>query len=51
MDKKILYSVSAGVGGGLIGIFAGKLDTVLGAVLFSVGVCVLCLSVYFSAKK
>ena len=35
---KVLYAIGCAVGGGLIGFFAGKLDSILGVGMFCFGV-------------
>ena len=49
--KKIIYSIGCGIGGVLIGFFANKLDTILGCIMFSLGVCILTFSSYKVSKK
>ena len=48
---KVTYLIGTAIGGGLIGFFANKLDTVLGCVVFALGVCLLCFSCYIIYKK
>lgn len=43
--KKRLYGVLCGVGGTLIGVFANRLDTIYGGVLFTFGVFLLVFSI------
>ena len=38
MKKKILYAIGCATGGAFIGIFANQLNTVLGTIIFTVGV-------------
>ena len=47
---KLLCVLGCAAGGGLIGFFAGKLDSALGILLFSAGVLLLTLSAYKAAK-
>ncbi len=42
---KTLYGILCGVGGTLIGLFANKLDTIYGGVLFAFGVFLLVFSI------
>ena len=42
--EKTIYGTFCGVGGVLIGLFANRLDTVLGGVLFTLGVVLLAFS-------
>ena len=44
-NKKVLLCISSGVGGGLIGVFAGRLDTVLGCLFFTAGIAILVFSI------
>ncbi len=43
--KRVIYCLLCGVGGGLIGSFAGKLNTASGALLFTLGVLILTFSI------
>jgi len=46
MDKeKIIYGILCGIGGILIGLFANKLNTVLGGGMFSLGIVILVFSI------
>ena len=39
-----IYMLLGALGGGLIGFFAGKLNTVLGIIMFCLGICLLVFS-------
>ena len=43
--KKILQLVLSAVGGGMIGIFANQLNTVVGGICFALGVVLLTVSI------
>ena len=43
---KILYGIMCGAGGILIGVFANRLDTIYGGVLFTFGVFLLVFSIF-----
>lgn len=50
--EKGIYAIGCGLGGVLIGLFAGKLNTGMGAAMFSAGVIMLVFSaVKFGEKK
>ena len=49
--KNIIYILGVALGGCFIGLFAKQLSTVLGCVMFSIGVCLLSISGYMSTKK
>ncbi len=42
--ERLIYAIMCGVGGCLIGVFAGKVDTLLGGALFTFGVFLLTFS-------
>ena len=42
---KMLYEVLCGAGGVLIGVFANRLNTILGALLFTIGIVLLVFSI------
>ena len=46
-NKKALFAVGCGLGGGMIGYFASQLNSLFGAVMFALGVAIL----VFSAIK
>ncbi len=48
--KKTFSVIGCGVGGAMIGFFAGRLDTVAGIVLFALGVVILTASSYTLLK-
>ena len=50
MKKKILYAIGCAVGGALIGFFANQLNTVIGAVIFTVGVMLVTFCTYRFTK-
>ena len=45
IKEKTLYGILCGVGGTLIGVFANKLDTIIGVALFTLGVFLLVFSI------
>ena len=49
--KKIIYIIGCVIGGILVGFFAGKLNTILGTVMFTIGVCLLTFSAYKASKE
>ena len=49
--KKILQIVFCSLGGGMIGFFANRLDTVVGSVCFSLGIVLLVGSIIFVSKQ
>ena len=49
--KKVIGAIGCVVGGGMIGFFAGRLNTVVGAVCFSLGVVLLVSSTLLFAGK
>lgn len=48
---KLIYVLGSGFGGGLIGCFANKLNTIFGCVMFGIGVFILTYCCYKAAKK
>ena len=48
--KKTFSVIGCGVGGAMIGFFAGRLDTMVGIVLFAPGVVILTASSYVTFK-
>ncbi len=51
MKSKKLYTIGCAVGGVLVGFFAGELNSVLGAILFTVGVTLITVCVYKLTKS
>jgi hypothetical protein len=49
--KKALQVLLCALGGGMIGFFANRLDTVLGCVCFTVGVTMLVSSIIIISRK
>ena len=49
--KKILQGICCAVGGGMIGFFANRLDTVIGSVCFTLGVILLVGSIILVSKQ
>jgi len=49
--KKILQGICCAVGGGMIGFFANRLDTVIGSVCFTLGVILLVGSIFLVSKQ
>ncbi len=49
--KKYLSCIGSGIGGGMIGMFANKLNTPIGAVCFTVGVILLVAGITISSKN
>lgn len=43
--KNTLLGILCGVGGGLMGTFAGRLDSVMGCIFFTLGVVILVFSI------
>jgi len=43
--EKIIYGILCGIGGGLIGFFANKLNTFVGGGLFTLGIVLLVFSI------
>lgn len=50
MMKKALQMIACGLGGAMIGFFANRLDTMLGATLFTLGILLLVGSIALTAK-
>jgi len=48
---KIMFNIGCALGGAMIGFFANRLDTVYGAVLFTLGVVLLVFSVASGSKR
>ena len=49
--KKVIGAIGCVVGGGMVGFFAGRLDTVVGAVCFSLGIVLLVSAPFLFAGK
>lgn len=49
--KKYISCIGSGIGGGMIGLFANKLNTPIGAVCFAVGVILLVAGITLSSKN
>ena len=49
--KKVLQTICCAVGSGMIGFFAGELNTIVGAVCFTLGVALLVGSIVLISKK
>ena len=49
--KKVLQVICCALGGGMIGFFANRLDTVVGSVCFAFGVVLLVASIIIISKK
>ena len=49
--KKVLQVICCAVGGGMIGFFANKLNTIVGSVCFTLGVVMLVASIIIVSKK
>ena len=49
--KKYLQIICCAAGGGMIGYFANRLNTVVGCVFFSLGVVLLAGSIIFTSKQ
>ncbi len=47
--KKYLSCIISGIGGGMVGLFANKLNTPIGAVCFTIGVILLVAGVTISS--
>ncbi len=48
---RIMFNIGCALGGAMIGFFANQLDTVYGAVLFTLGVVGIVLSAVFGLKQ
>ncbi len=48
---RIMFNIGCALGGAMIGFFANRLDTVYGAVLFTLGVALLVFSVASGLKQ
>lgn len=46
MNSKITYGLFCGIGGILIGLFANRLNTMLGVGLFALGIALLVFSIF-----
>lgn len=44
--KKVFYLIASGFGGGLIGFFANKLNTGIGIIMFTIGIFIMCVSIF-----
>ena len=51
MTKKILYAIGCAVGGACIGFFANQLNTIIGAIIFTVGVLLITFCTYQFTKR
>ena len=49
--ENVIYGVLCGIGGGMIGLFANRLNTIWGAALFTLGICILVFSIIKLDKK
>ncbi len=49
--ENVIYGVLCGIGGGMIGLFANRLNTIWGAALFTFGICLLVFSIIKLDKK
>ena len=49
--KKVLQVICCALGGGMIGFFANRLNTVVGSVCFTLGVALLVASIITISKK
>ncbi len=49
--KKVLQVICCAVGSGMIGFFANQLNTVIGAVCFTIGVALLVASIIIISKN
>ena len=49
--KKVLQTICCAVGSGMIGFFASELNTIVGAVCFTLGVALLVGSIVLISKK
>ena len=49
--KKVFQVICCAVGGGMIGFFANRLDTVIGCVFFTLGVILLISSIALVSKQ
>ena len=49
--KKVLQVICCAVGGGMIGFFANKLNTIVGSVCFTLGVVMLIASIIIISTK
>ena len=49
--KKALQVICCAIGGGMIGFFANRLNTVIGCVLFTLGVILLVASIIMVSKQ
>ena len=49
--KKVFQVICCALGGGMIGFFANRLNTVVGSVCFALGVALLVASIVMNSKK